>query len=262
MRNRPIGIFDSGVGGLTIYKEIHKILPNESIIYLADSKNAPYGEKSKEQIIEISIKNTEFLLSKGCKIIVVACNTASTNAVQYLRENFNVPIIRVQPAIKPAALNSRTKVVGILATKGTLKSDLLLETSQRFAQGVEVVEQVGEGLVSLIENGQMHSSEMDALLVRHIQPMLKKNIDYLVLGCTHYPFLTPQIKTLVGENVSVLDSGEAIARQTKVILEQENLIDKDHDEISRLFYTNKDTDVLQNILDEFNEGLKALKLDF
>ena len=262
MRNRPIGIFDSGVGGLTIYKEIHKILPNESIIYLADSKNAPYGERSKEEIIDISTKNTEFLLSKGCKIIVVACNTASTNAVQYLRENFSVPIIRVQPAIKPAALNSRTKVVGILATKGTLKSDLLLETSQRFAQGVEVVEQVGEGLVSLIENGQMHSSEMDALLERHIQPMLEKNIDYLVLGCTHYPFLTPQIKTLVGDKVSVLDSGEAIARQTKVILEEENLINKDHHKISRLFYTNKDTDVLQNILDEFNEGLKALKLDF
>jgi len=262
MRNRPIGIFDSGVGGLTIYKEIHKILPNESIIYLADSKNAPYGEKSKEEIIDISIKNTEFLLSKGCKIIVVACNTASTNAVQYLRENFSVPIIRVQPAIKPAALNSRTKVVGILATKGTLKSELLLETSQRFAQGVEVVEQVGEGLVSLIENGRMHSSEMDALLERHIQPMLKKNIDYLVLGCTHYPFLTPQIKTLVGDKISVLDSGEAIARQTKVILEQENLINKDHHEISRLFYTNKDSDVLQNILNEFNEGLKALKLDF
>ncbi len=262
MCNRPIGIFDSGVGGLTIYKEIHKILPHESIIYLADSKNAPYGEKSKEEIIDISTKNTEFLLSKGCKIIVVACNTASTNAVQYLRENFKVPFIRVQPAIKPAALSSRTKVVGILATKGTLKSDLLLETSQRFAQGVEIVEQVGEGLVSLIENGKMHSSEMDALLERHIQPMLEKNIDYLVLGCTHYPFLTPQIKTLVGDKVSVLDSGEAIARQTKVILEKENLINKDHHEISRFFYTNKDTDVLQNILDEFDESLKALKLDF
>lgn len=262
MRNRPIGIFDSGVGGLTIYKEIHKILPNESIIYLADSKNAPYGERSKEEIIDISTKNTEFLLSKGCKIIVVACNTASTNAVQYLRENFRVPIIRVQPAIKPAALNSRTKVVGILATKGTLKSDLLLETSQRFAQGVEVVGQVGEGLVSLIENGQMHSSEMDALLEKHIKPMLEKNIDYLVLGCTHYPFLTPQIKTLVGDKVSVLDSGEAIARQTKVILEEKNLINKNHHKISRLFYTNKDTDVLQNILDEFDESLKALKLDF
>lgn len=262
MCDRPIGIFDSGVGGLTIYKEIHKLLPHESIIYLADSKNAPYGEKSKQEIIDISVKNTEFLLSKGCKIIVVACNTASTNAVQYLREHYKVPFIRVQPAIKPAALNSRTKVVGILATKGTLKSDLLLETSQRFAQGVEVVEQVGEGLVSLIENGQMHSTEMDDLLKTHIRPMLKKNIDYLVLGCTHYPFLTPQIESLVGDKVKVLDSGEAIARQTKVILEQENLINKNHAVIKRFFYTNKNTSVLQNILDEFDENLSATKLDF
>lgn len=262
MGDRPIGIFDSGVGGLTIYKEIHKLLPHENIIYLADSKNAPYGEKTKQEIIDISVKNTEFLLSKGCKIIVVACNTASTNAVQYLRSHYKVPFIRVQPAIKPAALNSKTKIVGILATKGTLKSDLLLETSQRFAQGVEVVEQVGEGLVSLIEKGQMHSTEMDVLLKSHIQPMLKKKIDYLVLGCTHYPFLTPQIEALVGDKVKVLDSGEAIARQTKVILEQESMINKDHNEISRFFYTNKDTNVLQNILDEFGENLSATKLDF
>lgn len=262
MRDRPIGIFDSGVGGLTIYKEIHKLLPHENIIYLADSKNAPYGEKSKQEIIDISVKNTEFLLSKGCKIIVVACNTASTNAVQYLRSHYEVPFIRVQPAIKPAALNSRSKVVGILATKGTLKSDLLFETSQRFAQGVEVVEQVGEGLVSLIEDGQMHSSEMDNLLKSHINPMLEKKIDYLVLGCTHYPFLTPQIESLVGDKVKVLDSGEAIARQTKVILEQENMINDDHRVISRFFYTNKDTYVLQNILDEFDENLIATKLDF
>lgn len=262
MRDRPIGIFDSGVGGLTIYKEIHKLLPHENIIYLADSKNAPYGEKSKQEIIDISVKNTEFLLSKGCKIIVVACNTASTNAVQYLRNHYEVPFIRVQPAIKPAALNSRSKVVGILATKGTLKSDLLFETSQRFAQGVEVVEQVGEGLVSLIEDGQMHSTEMDILLKSHISPMLEKKIDYLVLGCTHYPFLTPQIESLVGDEVKVLDSGEAIARQTKVILEQENMINDDHRVISRFFYTNKDTYVLQNILDEFDENLIATKLDF
>jgi glutamate racemase len=262
MRNSPIGIFDSGVGGLTIYKEIHKLLPHENIIYLADSKNAPYGEKSREEIIQISVKNTEYLLSRGCKIIVVACNTASTNAVQYLRENFDVPFIRVQPAIKPAALNSKTKVVGILATKGTLKSELLLETSQRFAQGVEVVEQVGEGLVSMIENGQMYSAEMDLLLNKHLRPMLEKNIDFLVLGCTHYPLLTPQIKNIVGDKVNVLDSGEAIARQTKFILEQENLINEDHHEIKRAFYTNKDIGVLQNILDEFDDSLKAEKLDF
>lgn len=262
MHKSPIGIFDSGVGGLTIYEEIHRLLPHENIIYLADSKNAPYGEKSKEEIIDISVKNTEFLLSHDCKLIVVACNTASTNAVKFLRENYNVPFIRVQPAIKPAALNSKTKVVGILATKSTLKSELLYETSQRFAQGVEVVEKVGEGLVGLIESGKMHSPEMTDLLNKHIQPMLEKNIDHLVLGCTHYPFLTDQINQIVGDQVEIIDSGEAIARQTKVILQEENLINPQSGEINRLFYTNKDPQVMQKILDEFDEGFKAIKTNF
>ena len=262
MNSNPIGIFDSGIGGISIYEEIHTLLPNESTIYLADSKNTPYGEKSKEEIIDISVKNTEFLLNKGCKLIVVACNTASTNAVKYLRENYDVPFIRVQPAIKPAALNSKTKIVGILATKGTLKSDLLFETSNKFAQGVKVIEQVGEGLVALIESGKIHSLEMTKLLEKYVTPMIEKNIDYLVLGCTHYPFLIPQIKKIVGEKIIILDSGEAIARQTKVILKQQNLINLTNNNIERKFYTNKNVDILQNILDTFNEDLKAIKLDF
>lgn len=262
MKENPIGIFDSGIGGITIYKEIHKLLPNENIVYLADSKNAPYGEKSKEEIIEFSVKNTEFLLKKGCKIIVVACNTASTNAVKYLRENYSVPIIRVQPAIKPAALNSKTKNVGILATKGTLKSDLLYETSQKFAQGVNVIEKVGEGLVSLIESGKVHSFEMTKLLNKYLQPMLKKNIDFLVLGCTHYPFLIPQLKKIVGEKVTILDSGKAIARQTKVILEQENLLNNSSAKKMQYFYVNKHPEILQNFLDDFHNGFIAEKLNF
>lgn len=262
MNINPIGIFDSGVGGITIYKEIHAILPKESIVYLADSKNSPYGEKTKDEIIDISVKNTEFLLKKRCKLIVVACNTASTNAVKYLREKYDIPFIRVQPAIKPAALNSETKTIGILATKGTLKSDLLFETSQKFAQGVKVIEQVGEGLVPLIESGKIHSLEMNKLLNNYIQPMLEKKIDYLVLGCTHYPFLITQLKKIVGEKVKILDSGEAIARQTKVILEQENLTNITNNIIDCTFYINKNKDVLQNILDTFNDDLKAIKLDF
>ena len=262
MNNNPIGIFDSGIGGITIYEEIHKLLPKENIIYLADSKNAPYGEKTKEKIIKISVKNTDFLIKNRCKLIVVACNTASTNAVKYLRENYSIPFIRVQPAIKPAAINSKTKTVGILATKGTLKSDLLLETSQKFAQGVKVIHQVGEGLVTLIEEGKIHSDEMKNLLKRYIQPMLDKNIDYLVLGCTHYPFLNSEIKKIVGEKVKILDSGEAIARQTKVILEQENLLNITNSTIYQKFYVNTNPIVLQTILDTYNKNLKALKLNF
>jgi len=262
MSQNPIGIFDSGLGGLTIYNEIHKLLPHENIIYLADSKNAPYGGKSKEQIIEISVKNTEFLLKNNCKLIVVACNTASTNAVKYLREHFEVPIIRVQPAIKPAALNSKTKVVGMLATKGTLESELLFETAQRFASGVKVVERVGEGLVDLIENGKMESPEMTQLLTKYVEPMLKHNIDQLVLGCTHYPFLTEQIREITGEGVQIIDSGEAIARQTRVILDQEGLLNEGSEEGNRVFYSNKNVRVLQDMLDLFHDNLIATAIDF
>jgi len=262
MSQNPIGIFDSGLGGLTIYNEIHELLPHENTIYLADSKNAPYGGKSKQQIIEISVKNTEFLLKNKCKLIVVACNTASTNAVKYLREHYEVPIIRVQPAIKPAALHSKTKVVGMLATKGTLESELLFETAQRFASGVKVVEQVGEGLVDLIENGQMESPEMTRLLKKYVEPMLEHNIDQLVLGCTHYPFLTNQIQEITGDGVQIIDSGEAIARQTRVILEQEGLLNEDPKEGERIFYSNKNVQVLQGMLDLFHDNLVATAIDF
>lgn len=262
MKENPIGLFDSGIGGITIYEEIHKLLPKENIIYLADSKNAPYGEKSKEKIIEYSVKNTEFLLKKGCKLIVVACNTASTNAVKELRELYDVPFIRIQPAIKPAALNTKSKAVGILATKGTLKSDLLFETSQKFANGVEVVEQRGDGIVELIESGKLHSPEMDVLLKKYLYPMLEKRIDHLVLGCTHYPFLIPQLNQIIGYKVNIIDSGEAIARQTKNILEIEDLISNSTNKSSQRFYINKNPEVFQQILDLYNEDLKAIKLNF
>ena len=262
MNVKPIGIFDSGLGGITIFKEIHAILPKENIIYLADSKNAPYGKKSKERIIELSIKNTEFLLKKGCKLIVVACNTASTNAVKALREKYDVPFIRIQPAIKPAALNSKTRTVGILATEGTITSDLFYETSQKFAKGVEVVEQIGEGIVELIESGKMNSPEMDVLLRKHLYPMLEKKIDYLVLGCTHYPFLIPQISEIIGYNVTIIDSGEAVARQTKNILELENLINNSVSNSEQSFYTNNNPDVFQSILNTIDKKFKATQLDF
>ena len=262
MNNNPIGIFDSGLGGITIFNEIHAILPNENMIYLADSKNSPYGKRSKEKIIELSIKNTEFLLKKGCKLIVVACNTASTNAVKTLRERYDVPFIRIQPAIKPAAINSKTKTVGILATEGTITSDLFYETSKKFAEGVDVVEQIGEGIVELIESGQMHSPEMDALLRKYLYPMLEKRIDYLVLGCTHYPFLIPQLSEIIGYNVNIIDSGEAVARQTKNILELENLVNNSKQAGKQYFYINKNPEVFQNILNTINKNFKAEQLNF
>ena len=152
MSKRPIGIFDSGVGGTSIWKEIHALLPNENSIYLADSNNAPYGAKGKETITNLCIKNTEFLISRGCKLIVVACNTATTNAINVLRKTYDIPFIGIEPAIKPAALQTKTNIVGILATKGTLSSALFYKTSDLFASNIKVVEQVGDGSVPLIEN--------------------------------------------------------------------------------------------------------------
>jgi len=220
----PIGIFDSGVGGTYIIKEINELLPSENIIYLADSKNAPYGEKPPEDIITLSKKNTEYLLSKQCKIVVVACNTATTNAISFLRKHYKVPFIGIEPAIKPAALNSKTRSIGILATRGTLSSSLFHRTSDLFARDITVTEQIGNGLVELIEQGKLHSPEMRSLLRNYLEPMLAAKIDYLVLGCTHYSFLIPNLKELLPEEVKIIDSAQAVARQTKRILQTENLV--------------------------------------
>lgn len=224
MSNNPIGIFDSGIGGTSIFKEIHTLMPNENCIYLADSKNAPYGNKSKQEILQLSIKNTEFLIGKGSKVIVVACNTATTNAIDYLRENYNMPFIGIEPAIKPAALSTRTKAVGILATKGTLSSQLFHKTADLYARGIKVIEQIGEGIVPLIETGKLDSDEMHALLETYLKPMLEQNIDYLVLGCTHYPYLIPMLTKMLPGNVKIIDSGLAVARQTKSVLSTHNLL--------------------------------------
>jgi glutamate racemase len=244
--NRPIGIFDSGIGGTSIWKEIHSLLPNEQTIYLADSKNAPYGQKSKTEIIALSIKNTEFLLNEKCKLIVVACNTATTNAIKELRQKYDVPFIGIEPAIKPAATNSKTQTIGILATQGTLTSELFYETTKKF-KNTKIIEQVGHGLVQLIENGEINSSEMTQLLESYLQPMITANVDYLVLGCSHYPYLIPQIKKILPSNIQIIDSGEAVARQTKNLLE--NTIGMStNQKVDPVFYSNTNPAVLREII--------------
>ncbi|WP_439151894.1 glutamate racemase [Winogradskyella sp.] len=249
MSNKPIGIFDSGIGGTSIFKEINSLMPNENIIYLADSKNAPYGSKSKEDIIQFSIKNTELLLSKGCKLIVVACNTATTNAISYLRTTYKVPFIGIEPAIKPAALNTKNKVVGILATKGTLSSQLFHKTTDLYTKGILVVEQVGEGLVPLIESGDLDSKELEALLKIYLEPMITANIDYLVLGCTHYPYLIPMLSRLLPNDVKIIDSGLAVAKQTKAILSTHQLFNTNSSKGNIKLFTNGNIEVLNAVLD-------------
>lgn len=245
--NNPIGLFDSGIGGTSIWKEIHLLLPNEDSIYLADSKNAPYGQKSKEEIIHLSEKNTEFLLNKNCKIIVVACNTATTNAIKELRAKYDIPFIGIEPAIKPAATHSQTQKIGILATKGTLNSELFYKNVEKF-QDIEIIEQVGFGLVDLIENGKIKSPEMKQLLQSYLKPMVEQNIDYLVLGCSHYPYLIPQIKKIIPNHIKIIDSGEAVARQTKNVLNEKVGFRNENSKSTQLFYTNSNPDVLASIL--------------
>ncbi len=256
---RPIGFFDSGVGGTSIWKEVRELLPNEHTIYLADSANAPYGSKGKERILELSHKNTQLLLKMNCKLIVVACNTATTNAIDELRTHYDIPFIGIEPAIKPAALKTQTNAIGILATEGTLSSSLFHKTSHLFASEIQVVEQVGHGLVPLIEKGQIQSAEMKTLLQQYLQPMLAAQIDHLVLGCSHYPYLIPVLRAMLPENVAIIDSGAAVARQTRAILEKESLLNNSETRGTQQFYTNGDPKVLQELL---NADYAVENLDF
>lgn len=254
---QPIGLFDSGIGGTSIWSEIHNLLPNEDTIYLADSKNAPYGQRPKDEIIELSCKNTEYLLEQGAKLIVVACNTATTNAIKELRARYDVPFIGIEPAIKPAAINTKTGAVGILATKGTLSSELFNKTVAGFTN-VNVIEQVGYNLVSLIEEGHINADETLELLQKYLKPMVAANIDYLVLGCSHYPYLIPQIRKILPESVTIIDSGEAVARQTQAVLQEHGLLNSLPHQSSQVFYTNYKPEVLQS----FVKGYPVAERDF
>ena len=254
MNTQPIGLFDSGVGGLSIWRAIHRLLPNESTVYLADNLNAPYGNKSKEEIIALSEKNTEFLLNQHAKLIVVACNTASTNAIPHLRQKYKVPFIRIQPAIKPAGLQSRRKKIGLLATAGTLKSKMLSELIQNIpTQDIEIVKQHGEGLVELVEQNHLNTAETYQLLEKYLLPMRQQGIDQLVLGCTHYPFLIPQIQKILGSDINIIEPSEAIARQTKRILEEFGLLAPQNQQGKYVFYANKSIKALKALLPPENK---------
>ena len=246
--NNPIGLFDSGIGGTSIWTKIHQLLPNEHTIYLADSKNAPYGQKSKEEIINLSIKNTEYLLNQNAKLIVVACNTATTNAIKELRAKYDIPFIGIEPALKPAVTNSKTQIIGILATKGTLNSELFNKALKLY-QDTTIIEQIGYGLVQLIENGDINSPKMFELLKSYLNPMIEANIDYLVLGCSHYPYLIPQIKKILPPHIKIIDSGEAVAKQTLNVLNKKTGLNTSEKTFNE-FYTNTDPSVLSEILNK------------
>lgn len=218
MNSAPVGVFDSGVGGLSVLREIRQALPNESLLYVADSGHVPYGDKSPEQIRERSRTIARFLIGQGAKALVVACNTATAAAVADLRELYDLPIIGMEPAVKPAARATRSGVVGVLATTGTLQSARFAALLDRFAGSVRVVTQPCPGLVEYIEQGELESARVRELLQRYTQPLLAAGCDTLILGCTHYPFVRPVLQSLLPAQITLIDTGAAVARQLEARL--------------------------------------------
>jgi len=219
-----LGIFDSGSGGLSVYRELVKLLPHERYLFYADNAHCPYGEKTVQYIQDRACFITDFLLDAGADIIVVACNTATAAAIATLREKYvDVPFIGMEPAVKPAALGTRSGVIGVLATAGTLKGSKYLNTRGRFEDDVTIVEHVGQGFVELVENGILDGPEAEATVRASLQPLLDAGADKIVLGCTHYPFLQPVIERLAGPGVEVIDPAPAVARHTLDVMRERGI---------------------------------------
>jgi glutamate racemase len=244
----PLGFFDSGVGGLSVWQAVVRRLPHEATIYFADSAHCPYGPRPADEIKALSAAITHFLLQQNCKLIVVACNTASAAALEWLRTQFNTPIVGMEPAVKPAAEATRTGHVGVLATVGALQGNLFKNTAQHYANGVQVHEQVGEGLAELAEAGQFDTLETETLLRRYLEPMLAAGVDQIALGCTHYPLLLPLIERIIQGRASIIDPAEAVARQVQRVLEAHHLLSASSNPTAHTFYTSGNPQVLSGLV--------------
>lgn len=222
-----IGIFDSGVGGLSVFREIVRILPEEKYIYWSDNAHCPYGEKSRNYIIDRARAVTSFLIEQGADIIVVACNTATAAAISTLREEFPVPFIGMEPAVKPAAQATRSGVVGVLATAGTLKATKYIDTRAKWAHDVKIVEHIGQGFVELVEKGNISGPEAESIVEKSVRPLIEAGADTIVLGCTHYPFLAETIMKAAGTPVTLIDPAPAVAKHLMEVMQENGLIRKD-----------------------------------
>ncbi|MGH8540428.1 MAG: glutamate racemase [Stenotrophobium sp.] len=226
MSRAPVGVFDSGVGGISVLREIRRVLPGENLIYYADSGHCPYGGKPRKEIVARAVAITEFLLAREAKMIVVACNTATIAAVEHLRETYPMPFVGMEPAVKPAVSQTRSGVVGVLATGAALGGEKFHKLVAQHAQGVRVITQPCPGLVERVEAGDLEGEQTRALVRQYCEPLLTQGADTLVLGCTHYPFLRPLIAEVAGPNVHLLDTGPAVARQARRVLEREGLVNE------------------------------------
>ena len=217
----PIGVYDSGLGGLTVWREIRRMLPGESLVYLGDGANCPYGSRPREEVRALADAAVSRLVGMGCKMVVVACNTATAAAIDFLREKYaNLPIVGMEPAVKPACLATRSGVVGVLATERSLDGELFRRTAARYGSGIEVLTVPGTGFVELVEGDREDTPEAEATVRAAVEPMLVRGADQIVLGCTHYPFLTPVLERVVaGRGVAIVDPSPAVARRVAQLLD-------------------------------------------
>ena len=240
MKN-PIGIFDSGIGGISILEKLKQLLPNENFIYLADNRNCPYGSKSKKEIISLSKKNCEKLIELNCKIIIIACNTSTTNSIKKLREIIAIPIIGIEPGLKPAIHYTKTKNIGILATEKTLGSKLFFETlNQNRIDDIHIHEQIGYELVNLIEEDSHSKQNLQKILEKYLAPMINKKIDCLLLGCTHYNHIKDIIEEIIPVDIKIVDTIAPVNKRVLNILKSNNILNKSTNKRTiKIFYNGK-----------------------
>ena len=249
MKN-PIGLFDSGIGGISILEKLKQLLPNENFIYLADNQNCPYGSKSKKEVISLSKKNCEKLIELNCKIIIIACNTSTTNSIKKLREIIAIPIIGIEPGLKPAIHYTKTKNIGILATKKTLESELFFETlNQNRIDDIHIHEQIGYELVNLIEEGSHSKQNLYKILEKYLVPMINKKIDCLLLGCTHYNHIKDIIEEIIPVDIEIVDTIAPVNKRVLNILKSNNILNKSTNKRTiKIFYNGKK--LSRNYLDQ------------
>lgn len=261
INGQAIGIFDSGIGGLSIARQIHQRLPNEHIIYVADSIHAPYGEKSASYITERAFAISEFLIQRHVKAIVVACNTATVSSIKALRATYSLPIIGVEPGVKPAVFNTKTGIVGVLATAQTLKSVSFNDLAKNFSSQVNIEVQPCPGLMEQVEALSLDSVETETLIKKYVLPLLDKGADHIVLGCTHYAFLAPLIKKIVGEDIAIVNTDFAVAKETARRLETASLLST-HDQQGNLeFWSSAEPAIAHRQFSElWGESVNVLKM--
>lgn len=249
MDNRPIGVYDSGFGGLSVWRELYRALPDESLIYLGDGKNCPYGSLPEERIREYAEQSVGELVERGCKLIVVACNTATAAAITHLRERFSqIPIVGLEPAVKPACQMTKSRKVAVVATERSLGSEKFRRAVERYGEGVEVIKAVGEGFVEAVESDQEQSPATRQKVEAVIEPLIKNGVDVIVLGCTHYPFLKSVIRNVVGERgVQIIDSGEAVEKRVESLLDKYDIRASEENDAQYEFLTFADDDYRERL---------------